>query len=85
MPAQYQAELAEITPKIRGLLIVLGRESGLNRETEIMLQKMLEGKPIFTAGISEHYNDNPSEACWDVWNKLGPNGIYKRQMVEGVK
>jgi hypothetical protein len=30
----------------------------------------------------EQYNENPSEFCDKAWKRLGPNGTYKRQMLE---
>jgi hypothetical protein len=30
----------------------------------------------------QSYDQNPSEFCANVWQRLGPNGTYKRQMLE---
>jgi hypothetical protein len=32
--------------------------------------------------LVKQYNENPSEFCDKVWRRFGPNGTYKRQMLE---
>jgi hypothetical protein len=33
--------------------------------------------------LIRQYNEDPSEFCNKAWRRLGPNGTYKRQMLEG--
>jgi hypothetical protein len=47
-----------------------------------MIEKALEGKAIFTQTLTDKYNKDPSQFCRDAWYFLGPNGTYKRQMLE---
>jgi hypothetical protein len=32
--------------------------------------------------LLDQYNEDPSEFCAKAWRRLGPNGTYKRQMLE---
>jgi hypothetical protein len=36
----------------------------------------------FTARFIDEYNKDPSNFCHEAWRALGPNGTYKRQMLE---
>jgi hypothetical protein len=35
-----------------------------------------------TSMYADEYNKNPSAFCKMAWDRLGPNGTYKRQMLE---
>jgi hypothetical protein len=32
--------------------------------------------------LADEYNKDPSAFCYKAWHELGPNGTYKRQMLE---
>jgi hypothetical protein len=51
-------------------------------QTDFDSKEMLAERDRAIFSVVLNYRENPSRFCNAAWQKLGPNGIYKRQMLE---
>lgn len=63
-------------PRFRVIEEAINAERAEAGVTPDMLRDMTD-KPLL-----DQYKEDPSEFCDKVWRRLGPNGTYKRQMLE---